>query len=195
MSTCGIIYAMTLNPPTLEGALRLTGERLAGHVAERKVRLYLVGGAAGLLSGWLSETRSTGDVDVTEVEPSELWNAVSQAAAEVAKELDLPQNWVNNKCSVYAWCLPLGWKGRCELARTYGALEIWPLDRRDFIAAKIVSAPNRPQDLEDLIAIGPSAEELDFTAEHLDRLERETLDPDASFSDVRAILESLRGEA
>jgi hypothetical protein len=41
--------------------------------------------------------------------------------------------------------------------------------------------------------VKPTAEELDFTGEHLDRLEHESLDPDQSFEDARAIIESLRG--
>ena len=186
---------MALRAPQLEEALRLTGKRLARSGFEGQVRLYLVGGTAGLLSGLLSGTRSTGDVDVTQAEPAQAWEAVVRAAAEAAKELDLPETWLNNKCSMYAWHLPPGWKGRCRLARTYGPLEVWLLDRRDFIAAKVVSAPKRPQDFEDLLAIGPSEEELAFTEGNIDRLERESPDPDQSFEDARAILGALRGES
>ncbi|MFG0304594.1 MAG: DUF6036 family nucleotidyltransferase [Phycisphaerales bacterium JB040] len=184
---------MTLSASQLNEALRLTGDRLAQGDEGRRVRLYVVGGTAGLLSGWLAASRSTGDVDVTRAEPNESWEAVRRAAVEVAKVLELPETWLNNECSVYAWCLPLGWEERCECVRTYGPLEVWRIGRQDFIAAKVVSAPNRPQDLEDLIAIGPSTGELDFTADHLDRLECESLDPDQTFEDARAILESLQG--
>lgn len=158
------------------------------------VRLYLVGGSAGLLSGLLSEARTTGDVDVTTIEPGKSWSDVLRAAQMVAKELDLPATWLNDKCRMYAWCLPLGWRERSERARTFGPIEIWLLNRRDFIAAKVVSAPSRPQDLEDLHAVRPTDEELAFTAEHIDRLEREHLDADVSLDDARAILESLRGD-
>ncbi len=184
---------MTLDATQLDRALRETGERLAAEGDTGTVRLYLVGGSAGLLSGWLSGARSTGDVDVTQAEPTEAWEAVTRAAAEVADELGLPATWLNDKCRMYAWCLPLGWKGRCEPLRTFGPLEIWRINRQDFIAAKVVSAPSRPQDYEDLLAVKPTAAELDFTDEHLDRLEQESLDPDQSFEDARAIVESLRG--
>ena len=186
---------MTLSASQLEEALRATGDRLDALGAEKIVRLYVVGGSAGLLSGLLSGTRTTGDVDVTTVEPDESWGDVCRAAQEVAKELDLPETWLNNKCRMYAWCLPLGWRERCERARSFGPLEVWLLDRRDFIAAKVVSAPSRPQDLEDLQAVKPTDEELEFTGEHIDRLEREHLDPDVSFDDARVVLESLRGDA
>lgn len=184
---------MALDADQLDQALRATGGRLAADGVTGVVRLFLVGGSAGLLSGWLSGARSTGDVDVTLAEPVEEWETVIRAAAEVAEELGLPATWLNDKCRMYAWCLPLGWKGRSESLRTYGPLEVWRINRRDFIAAKVISAPRRPQDLEDLIAVKPTAEELDFTDEHLGRLERESLDPGQSFDDARAIVESLRG--
>jgi hypothetical protein len=77
---------MTLDATQLDRALRETGERLAAEGGTGTVRLYLVGGSAGLLSGWLSGARSTGDVDVTEADPVEAWEAVIRAAAEVAGE-------------------------------------------------------------------------------------------------------------
>jgi hypothetical protein len=77
---------MTLDATQLNRALRETGERLAAEGGTGTVRLYLVGGSAGLLSGWLSGARSTGDVDVTEADPVEAWEAVIRAAAEVAGE-------------------------------------------------------------------------------------------------------------
>jgi len=42
---------MTLNAPQLERALQETGKRLGATGVDEFVRLYLVGGAAGLLSG------------------------------------------------------------------------------------------------------------------------------------------------
>jgi hypothetical protein len=135
----------------------------------------------------------TGDVDVTAVEPRELWSVVRSAAQETAKELDLPETWLNDECRIYSWQLPLGWRERCRRTHTLGPLEIWVLDRRDFIGGKVVSAPRRPQDLQDLRAVRPTTEELDFTDEHLDRLEREHLDPDCSFEEARAIVRALRG--
>jgi len=184
---------MALTVSQLERALQRTGERLHAHGVAGPVRLYIVGGSAGLLSGLLRETRMTGDVDVATVAPGAAWPDVCAAAAAVAKELLLPETWLNDKCRTYDWCLPLGWQERCGKARPYGPLEVWPLHRVDFVAAKLISAPGRPHDLEDLRAIEPSAEELDLAEEHINRLEREHLDPDHSFDDCREILAALRG--
>jgi len=184
---------MTLKASQLERALRATGLQLAGGGADRRIRLYVVGGSAGLLGGLLSEARMTGDVDVTAVEPHDLWGEVCQAAKETAKELDLPESWLNDECRIYAWKLPLGWRDRCRRTHTFGRLEVWVLDRRDFIGVKVVSAPRRPQDLEDVRAVRPTEKELDFAEEHIDRLEQEHLDPDHSFEEARAIVRALRG--
>ncbi len=186
---------MTMDSSQLEHALRKTGERLTALGVTEDVRLYLVGGSAGMLAGLLKPSRSTGDVDVTAVEPQESWGTVLRAAEDVAKELNLPGAWLNDKCRMYAWCLPLGWQRRCGLSRTHGPLQVWLLARRDFVAAKVVAAPARPQDFEDLLAVAPTAAELSFTEEHIDRLEHEHLDPDDSFDDARVILRSLRGDA
>lgn len=186
---------MPLNAPLLEKALRDTAARLAYTNIRGPVRLYVVGGSAGMLSGVLAGSRVTADVDVTAIEPDAAWSMVRTAAQDAAKELELPETWLNDDCRVYAWRLPLGWRTRCAHAHTFGPLEVWLLDRCDFIASKTVSAPDRPQDLEDLRAAKPTLAELDFTGQHIDRLERETLDPDQSFDDARVILRALRGDA
>jgi hypothetical protein len=66
------------------------------------------------------------------------------------------------------------------------------IHRKDFIAAKIVSAPKRPHDYEDLKAVRPTQGELDFASSHIDRLESESLDPDCDFTECRSIVDSLR---
>jgi hypothetical protein len=186
---------MALSGSQIEEALQKTGERLEVLGVEGPVRLYLVGGFAGMLSGLLSASRSTGDVDVTMVDPAGAWSAVCEAANSVAEEMLLPETWLNDKCRMYAWCLPLGWRERCGRARNFGPLEVWLLHRQDFVATKVVSAPGRPHDIEDLEALSPSEAELGWAEENIDRLEREHLDPDYSFDDCREILRALRRQA
>lgn len=185
---------MVLRVHQIEQALDATGKRLTAD-GPKSVKLYLVGGSAGLIAGWLPESRTTGDVDVTDSEPFEALESVLRAAAAVAKEQEFPETWLNNDCRIFRHYLPLGWRDRSQHRRTFGALEVFVLHRKDFIAAKIVSAPGRPQDLEDLRELKPTADELDFASENLDRLERESLDADASFDDSRSILEYLRGDS
>ena len=158
------------------------------------VSLYVIGGSAGLLSGRLAESRTTGDVDVGIVDPEEHWIKVCEAARDVAVELSLPREWMNDRCRMFGWCLPLGWRERCEFVSQYGPLNVFAIGRRDFIAAKVISSPKRPQDLEDLRVLAPTVDDLEFAEEHIGRLEQEHPDVDASFSDVKIILEYLRTE-
>jgi hypothetical protein len=95
---------------------------------------------------------------------------------------------------MYAWALRLGWRQRCEPVGTYGPLVVLRLSRIDLIATKVIGAPKRPQDVEDLIQIQPTADELRIVAEHVDRLEAEDLDR-RSFDDQRAILRAIGGDA
>lgn len=184
---------MSLNTPQLERALQHIGKHLQSASATQPIRMYLIGGAAGMLRGWLGPDRSTGDIDVTAIVPLESWNDVRSAAAAVADELGLVESWLNDDCRAFAWALPLGWQDRCDRSGVFGPLEVWVLDRRDFIALKVVSGPARPQDQADVRALVPTASELEFVELHIDRLEAEHLDPDRPLDGARAILQSLRG--
>ncbi len=180
--------------PVLQAALRALGEQVSRGGLAGSARLFVVGGAAGVLTGLLAPARTTEDVDVTLVEPADAWEEVRGAAERVASDLGLPKTWLNDECRTFAWKLPAGWKGRCSRYETYGPLEVWTLDRRDFIAAKILAEPPRPQDLEDLRSLEPTKEELDFVRRHVASLQAECLDPDSGFYAAHAVLEFLEGE-
>ncbi len=121
-----------------------------------------------------------------------MWRELVAAAVEVARRLQLPETWLNRDCTMYAWCLPLGWQSRCERVGTFGRLEVLRIARIDLIAGKVISSPKRPQDVEDLRDMRPTEEELGFVKEHIDRLEAEHLDG-RKFDDQRVVLASLRG--
>jgi len=185
---------MTLDAGQIDSAIAALAKRLLVPKDGHPIRLFVVGGSSGLLAGLLQPTRVTADVDVTLIDPADSWNAVAAAAAEIAREQALPETWLNNECRLYAWCLPLGWKERCTRVRAFPAIELWALSRGDFIAAKIVSARSRPQDLEDVQSLAPTNGELDFAEDNIARLRTEHLDPDDTlFDDATAIVESLRG--
>lgn len=171
-------------------ALRETGVVLATRHPQWRVRLVIGGGTAGLLARLLSPARTTADCDVIWHDAAVPWEEVESAASEVAAALMLPPRWLNRDSVHFAWTLPLGWRERCEEVGTVGVLEVSRLSRLDLIATKTVGAPQRPQDLEDLLAIRPTRAELVRVVEHLDRLEAEHLDG-ASFDDQRAIVRVL----
>jgi hypothetical protein len=156
-------------------ALRVTGQRLAKVVPVMPpLTLYLVGGVAGMLTGQLAPDRTTGDCDAMDADPAEGWERVLMVAREVAEDLGLSATWLNGACRMYRWQMPLGWKGRCVELEHAGKLRVMALSRQDLIAAKVMGAPQRGWDRDDLQIMRPTPEELRFVEAHLDRMDRET---------------------
>jgi len=175
-------------------ALRATAEELARLNATERLVVVLCGGSAGLLGGLLRATRATADCDVLWFGDEQDWSHLAGAAAAAASRLGLPPTWLNRDATIYAWCLPIGWQSRCIEAGIFGLLDVRCLSRLDLIASKVVSAPARPHDLEDLQDLRPSADEIAFVSQHIDRLESEDLDR-ASYDAQRVVLRSLGGAA
>lgn len=179
---------------SLPDALAAVGAELARQSGPGRVRIVIAGSTAGLLARLLKAARVTGDCDVIWLGDEPTWTRIESAAATVARDLDLPSNWLNRSVSMWAWCLPLGWSERCEHVGTFDALDVFRIGRIDLIAAKVMSSPRRPHDLEDLRDLKVTREKLSFVEQHIGRLQAEDLDR-REFADQRAILQSLRGGA
>lgn len=123
----------------------------------------------------LPATRVTHDCDVLVSEPDAGWVVVREAAQQVAEKRGLPAEWLNRDNRMYAHLLPIGWRKRCELVGRFGPLEVLAIGRRDLMAMKLMGAPVRPQDLEDIIAMRPTTDDIAFLREHLNRLDAESL--------------------
>jgi hypothetical protein len=173
------------------GALRQTGERLARTTQPDPVTVILGGAVAAMVVADLPAARVTQDCDVLASEPDAGWAAVREAAKHVAGQRGLPINWLNRDSRRYAHLLPMGWRKRCRPVGRFGPLEVLAIGRRDLMAMKLMGAPMRPQDLEDLVAIRPTAADLAFLHAHLDRLEAESLSHETHDA-PRAILNELK---
>ena len=180
----------SLTAQDVQLALAQVGHRLSHRGIA--VQLVIAGGVAGLLGGMLRPGRTTGDCDVMLLSDWAAWAEVQAAAEVVAEVMGLPKSWLSRDCAIYAWCLPLGWRDRLERVGTFGTLTVLRISRFDLIAAKLMSCPKRPQDVEDLQDLKPTAAEWDDVQKHLDRLELEDLSG-STFDDQRAILGVLRG--
>jgi hypothetical protein len=176
----------------VQRSLAALGSELESRGFHGPITICLAGGAAGLLGGWLRASRVTADCDVMRLDPEEAWEGIGAAAGAVAGRLGLPATWINRECRIHEWCVPLGWASRCEPVGRFGPLEVRRMARVDLIACKIVSAPRRPQDLEDLRDLAPTAAELEAAQRHLERLERESLAGEP-FNDQWRIVRLLRG--
>lgn len=153
-SSDGFADAMKL----LNGRLKLAGAS--------GFNLVICGGSALVAAGLLS--RATRDVDVVAladdsgnlIDPEPLPQALVLAVHQVAADLNLPVNWLNNGPSsgdggIFRLGLPAGFAGRVQWKRVGSRLSIGLISRYDQIHFKLYAAVDRcggyhAQDLRDL---------------------------------------------
>ena len=155
---------MKLNSKEILKALQRTGELLNWNT---KIEILLIGGAAGAITGLLSENRVTQDCDVMHYAPNEARQVVLDAAAAVAKELGLADDWLNSK-AMQMDILPHGWHNRKVHIGTFGLLDIYAVGRIDMLCMKFFA--NRSQDREDIFEMKPSKNELEIVRTYLNML-------------------------
>lgn len=160
----------------IERALSAVGELLAADGEE--VRVVLVGGAALNLLGTIE--RATRDVDVIAlgevsaatvrlVPPESLPPALERAIATVARDLDIPRNWMNTVvASQWRTGLPPRFAEGVEW-RGFGGLWVGLPGRFALICLKLYAAADQPgpesRHFQDLLALKPIAVELGAAAE------------------------------
>jgi hypothetical protein len=140
-----------------------------------QLEAIVVGGAALGLLGVI--TRETRDFDVLEPSlPEELLAAAQRFAAQVRSSGGaLRDDWLNNGPSSLASFLPAGWRDRLQAAFQGRAIVLRTLSRADLLKTKLFALCDRVFDLQDCVAMRPSAEEL---ADALPWLEQQDLNPD-----------------
>ncbi|HSY82481.1 MAG TPA: DUF6036 family nucleotidyltransferase [Gemmatimonadaceae bacterium] len=151
--------AIDLSRTQLEGALAALG------TACREDTTILLGGSAALILTNALE-RGTNDGDVIASHPD--LGHLQAAIRAVARELGLPDGWLNGSVQSYVEVLPPDYETRVKTLRPFGRLSVSLLGRRDVIVMKFFSG--RPKDLRDLEQIAPTAAELAFIARELPRL-------------------------
>lgn len=165
---------MSLDAPTLDTVLHALGDLLS--VEGEAVRLIVVGGAALSLLGLVE--RTTDDVDViaraeseasptAPLPPEPLPEALTRAAATVARDFGLPPDWLNTEIAAqWRTGLPPGLADDLTWRR-YGGLRLGLVGRRTLVTLKLFAAVDRgPRSVhfQDLLALRPTAEELGAAA-------------------------------
>jgi hypothetical protein len=137
------------------------------------VQILIVGGASLSLAGWIPP-RSTRDVDVLAaiegdaagpvlVPAAQLPPAFFDAVARVARDFNLPSDWLNVEIAAqWKTGLPPSASNDMEW-RDYGALKVALAGRSTMIALKLFATVDRgPESVhfQDLVALDPTADEL-----------------------------------
>lgn len=159
-----------ITPDTLDKALSLLGELLAAR--NQPHQHFVVCGGSSLLALGLVSRTTTQDVDILAridasglVTPRPLPEWLLTAAGEVGRQLDLPDDWLNDRVAeetLFRCGLPDGMQQRLT-SKNYGArLSISYIGRRDQIFLKLHAAVDRDggRHLQDLLDLEPTAEEL-----------------------------------
>lgn len=159
-----------LTPDILDKALALLGELLVAR--NHPHQHYVVCGGSSLLALGLVNRTTTQDVDILAridasclVTPRPLPDWLLNAAGEVARQLDLPSDWLNDRvaeATLFQCGLPEGLQQRLT-SRNYGhRLDISYIGRRDQIFLKLHAAVDRDggRHLQDLLELQPTADEL-----------------------------------
>jgi hypothetical protein len=175
-STIGDIMPNEITQSNLERAFKLLAGRL--ELAQNEpVRLVVCGGSALIATGL--RQRTTRDVDIVALidssqhlaSPDPLPVFLLEAAKQVARDLGLFDNWLNNGPSrgeggLYQMGLPDGFAGRLT-ERTYGPrVTVYFIGRLDQIHFKLYAAADQRDGthLTDLRALKPTDAELETAA-------------------------------
>jgi hypothetical protein len=151
------------------------------------VELTIVGGSAGVLTGELPGTVTTGDVDVMTLLPPTDLDRVQDAAADVTKELRLPANWLNTDAGLYREGLPPGWEFRRIDVGHFDSLHVWSIGRLDLIVMKFYA--HRPHDLEHLTLLNVTDDEKQKAKILLDQLESQSVVDEGKIQMARNVIE------
>ena len=163
--------------PALVNATRAVVDLLAAE--GETAGIVVVGGAALILGGLV--TRLTEDVDIIAAArswrkgfptgiapPNPLPASLLRAVSRVARDFNLPQNWMNSEVGAqWDTGLPPGFEKRIRWLR-FGGLTLGIAGRKDLIFRKLYAAVDSegPQSVhyQDLLALRPNERELDAAA-------------------------------
>ena len=98
-----------------------------GQRCESPVEIVIGGGAAMILAGYID--RDTGDSDAVWSNPK--LSLLQHSIEEVAEELELKPDWLNDGIKAYADLLPNDFHMRCVAVGMFGNLTVQMLGRQD----------------------------------------------------------------
>ena len=143
----------------ITGALTLLNIFLKKKSLQRS--FIICGGSSLILQGVIS--RQTKDIDVLAPPIDE---ALKEAAVFVAEQLQLDKGWLNTGPDSLIRDLPADWKERVVEVFKASHLVVYSIGRRDLLFSKFRALCDRQKDMEDIIALKPTKEELEIAANY-----------------------------
>lgn len=130
------------------------------------VRIVLGGSAALILVDALNRPTADGDVILAEPELNDIQPLLRRAADAAG----VPQGWLNTSIRSYLDALPSDYTERIRWLPPFRQLTVGVLDRRDVLAMKVYA--RRARDIEDIVAMHPTEQEMEFVRRQLARIAR-----------------------
>jgi len=174
MTAKNTTFSSPLDQERLTLAFRSLAIRLEQNDAE-PIGLVVCGGSALIMTGMVA--RTTRDVDIVALiqqgalrAPFPLPDDLQQAVREVAEDLNLTKEWLNNGPSsgeggLFQMGLPHGLENRLNCEPYGSRLTVCFIGRRDQIHFKLYAAVDRGgYHIADLVALTPDAEEMQAAA-------------------------------
>jgi len=164
--------SQNLTKESVERSFKLLADRLELKQAE-PLRMVICGGAALIATGL--RLRTTNDADVVAlmneagelIDPEPLPPVLLETAAQVARDLGLNENWLNNGPSrdeggLFQMGLPAGFANRLTEQVFGPRLRVYFIGRLDQIHFKLYAAADQRDDthIADLRALKPTDDEL-----------------------------------
>lgn len=163
--------------PSILVAIKALGEILAS--LNERAAVVIVGGAALIIQGFVE--RATRDIDIIAIShdmgdderkviepPEPLPEPLTKAISRVARDFNLPDDWMNTTVSLqWKTGLPPGFGERVHWQQ-YGGLWLGAADRYDLLFLKLYAAADSegPSSVhfQDLLALKPTQAELEAAA-------------------------------
>lgn len=142
----------------IKGALRLLSYYLRKKNEKRS--FTICGGASLYLQGIVN--RTTRDIDIVGAEIDDI---LKEAALLVANDMGLKPKWLNSEPKSLALDMKSGWENRIFSIYEESNLKVYSISRSDMIFAKFYAYCDRQKDIEDLVSLKVTIEELNEAAE------------------------------
>lgn len=150
-------------------------------------RDFVVCGGSAMILMKLSK-RPTLDIDMM---APEIDTVLKSASIYVANQLGLRDGWLNSCAQAFREYLPGGWKNRKVLVYSGASLNVYSLSKDDLLILKIFAEIEREADLQDIISISPSVDELNIALNFVDQNKHLITVDEASYNFV---VESIKQE-